>query len=159
PDPTALKVGVTTMVSQVASTVVPLYLTSEYKLVSGGYTEASLIAFVAGKSGQTLPIEGALQAFRQMPAATRQDYLLSIGTWKTTRYGLDSFVTDITGQRPAPGTAWTAFGSLPELTRQRFLREVYMLELRSAGNDQETRIDGNILNGGYNRGYAATESL
>ncbi len=159
PDPTALKVGATTMVSQVASTVVPLYLTSEYKLVSGGYTETSLIAFVAGKTGQTLPIEGALQAFRQMPAATRQDYLLSIGTWKTTRYGLDSFVTDITGQRPVPGTAWTAFGSLPELTRQRFLREVYMLELRSAGNDQETRIGGNILNGGYNRGYAAIASL
>ena len=159
PDPTALKPGVTTMVSQIASAAVPLYFTTEYKLMSGGYTETSLIAFVASQTGQTLPIERALQTFRQMPAATRQDYLLSIGNWKATRYGLDSFVADVTGRRPSPGTAWTEFSNLPELTRQRFLRDIYVLELRNAGNDQETLVDGKVLNGGYNRGYAAIATL
>ncbi|WP_454621111.1 filamentous haemagglutinin family protein [Bradyrhizobium cenepequi] len=159
PDPTALKPGITTMVSQVASAAVPLYFTTEYKLISGGYTEASLIAFVASQTGQTLPIERALQTFRQMPAATRQDYLLSIGNWKATRYGLDSFVADVTGRRPSPGTAWTEFSNLPELTRQRFLRDIYVLELRNAGDDQETLVDGKVLNGGYNRGYAAIATL
>jgi filamentous hemagglutinin family protein len=160
PDPTTLEPKVTTMNSLLRDSTVPLYLTTEYKLVKGGYDEASFIAFVASQTGETLPVDKALAAFRRLPIAIQQSYLFSIGTWKVTRYGVDSFIADITGQKLPPADAWSVFQHLPTLTRERFLRQVYEQELRAAGDDQlQPGADGLPLNGGYNRGYAAIETL
>lgn len=75
---------------------------------------------------------------------------------KQARIGLVSFVQSMTGESGlTPDQAWQKFQTLPELTRQSFLRQIYMQELRSAGRDQN---DG-AVNGGYARGYAAIAAL
>lgn len=77
------------------------------------------------------------------------------GAQHVSRRGLVSFVKHITGETLSPLDAWTRFGTLPEIVRQGFLRNVYMQELRAAGRDQnDTRETG-----GYNRGYAAISAL
>lgn len=74
--------------------------------------------------------------------------------------GLQRFVYEMTGQLVHPVDAWTVFQKLPDLTQQRFLRQVYMQELREAGRDQNRQdADGRPANGGYNRGYAAIARL
>jgi hypothetical protein len=76
------------------------------------------------------------------------------------RSGLVSFVKDVTGETLTPQDAWARFQSLPTLTRERFVRQVYMQELREAGKDQsEAGTDGLPRNGGYNRGYTAIQTL
>ncbi|MCA6116450.1 filamentous hemagglutinin family protein [Bradyrhizobium sp. WSM 1738] len=76
------------------------------------------------------------------------------------RSGLVSFVNDVTGETLTPQDAWARFQSLPMLTRERFVRQVYMQELREAGKDQnEAGTDGLPRNGGYNRGYTAIRTL
>ncbi|WP_213285445.1 filamentous haemagglutinin family protein [Bradyrhizobium sp. sGM-13] len=76
------------------------------------------------------------------------------------RSGLVSFVKDVTGETLTPQDAWARFQSLPMLTRERFVRQVYMQELREAGKDQnEVGTDGLPRNGGYNRGYTAIQTL
>jgi hypothetical protein len=74
---------------------------------------------------------------------------------KQTQFGLVTFVANITGRKLAPIEAWAVFQTLPAFTQQRFIREVYMQELREAGRDQ----NNGLLSGGYNRGYAAIASL
>lgn len=75
---------------------------------------------------------------------------------KQLRFGLVSFVESITGEsRLTPNDAWDKFQTLPQLVRERFLRQVYMQELRAAGRDQ---TDGGAT-GGYGRGYAAIATL
>ncbi len=74
---------------------------------------------------------------------------------KQIRFGLVSFVASVTGRTWSPAEAWAVFQTLPALTQQRFVRQVYMQELREAGRDQ----NGGLLTGGYNRGYAAIASL
>ncbi|WP_441240899.1 filamentous haemagglutinin family protein [Tardiphaga sp. 768_D3_N2_1] len=82
------------------------------------------------------------------------------GSVKTVRDGLVSFVEKITGEKLTPLDAWTRFQALPQFTQQRFLRQVYMQELREAGADQKTPgEDGRPRNQGYNRGYAAIDKL
>ncbi|MBB4425814.1 filamentous hemagglutinin family protein [Bradyrhizobium sp. CIR48] len=77
-----------------------------------------------------------------------------------TRTGIVSFVEDVTGEKLSPLDAWTKFQTLPMLVRERFVRQVYMQELRAAGDDQNTPdTSGKPRNGGYNRGYAAIETL
>ncbi|WP_324614995.1 filamentous haemagglutinin family protein [Hyphomicrobium album] len=77
-----------------------------------------------------------------------------------TRNGLVSFVKDMTGETLAPLDAWARFQTLPQFTQERFLRQVYMQELREAGIDQnEPGVGGLPRNGGYNRGYAAIATL
>lgn len=161
PDPTELKPGVTTMTPVFNGPSRPLYLTPEYRLVKSGYSDASLIAFVAAVTGKTLPADQALTEFRQFKPEIRQAYLFSVGTWsKTTRYDLAAFMYDITGNTLSPLDAWAVFKYLPSLTQQRFIRNIYMQELREAGDDQgEPGVNGLPLNGGYNRGYAAIETL
>jgi len=76
------------------------------------------------------------------------------------RTGIVSFVEDVTGEKLSPLDAWNRFQTLPMLVRERFVREVYMQELRAAGDDQnEAGANGLPRNGGYNRGYAAIETL
>lgn len=82
------------------------------------------------------------------------------GSTHKARAGVTSFVQEITGEKLSPLDAWAAFQSLPALTQQRFLRQVYMQELKAAGDDQLTLgANGRPINGGYSRGYAAIETL
>ena len=77
------------------------------------------------------------------------------GIERLGRRGLVSFMAEIGGETLAPLEAWAAFQALPELAQQRFIRRVYMQELREAGRDQNR----GLLTGGYNRGFAAIDVL
>lgn len=82
------------------------------------------------------------------------------GTVKTARIGLVSFIEEMTGEKLSPLDAWTRFKTLPRFTQERFLRQVYMQELRAAGSNQNEPGTGGLpRNGGYNRGYAAIDAL
>jgi hypothetical protein len=82
------------------------------------------------------------------------------GQEKVVRRGLVSYMQDMTGEKLAPLDAWARFRQLPELAQQQFVRQVYLLELRDAGRDQnEPGVEGLPRNGGYNRGYAAIATL
>ncbi|OEZ27304.1 filamentous haemagglutinin family protein [Variovorax boronicumulans] len=82
------------------------------------------------------------------------------GQEKTVRRGLGSFMSDMTGEKLEPLEAWARFQKLPQLAQQQFLRQVYLLELREAGRDQNEPGTGGLpRNGGYNRGYTAIETL
>ncbi len=82
------------------------------------------------------------------------------GTQHKVRSGVVSFVEEISGESLSPLAAWARFQALPSLTQQRFLRQVYMQELKAAGDDQLTLDTSNRpINGGYKRGYAAIETL
>jgi filamentous hemagglutinin family protein len=82
------------------------------------------------------------------------------GQEKTVRRGLVSYMRDMTGETLAPPDAWTRFQALPALAQQQFIRQVYLLELREAGRDQNEPGTGGLpRNGGYNRGYAAIAAL
>ncbi|WP_027578949.1 filamentous haemagglutinin family protein [Bradyrhizobium sp. Ai1a-2] len=159
PDPTALKPGVT-MNTVIGNSAVPLYLANEYRLVKGGYDEGKLISFVASETGRTLTADKALEAYKQLPAEKQQAFLFASGTWKMTRGGVVGFVADVTGEKLSPLDAWARFQTLPQLTRERFVRQIYMQGLREAGTDQNMPgVNGLPRNGGYNRGYAAIETL
>jgi filamentous hemagglutinin len=76
------------------------------------------------------------------------------------RSGMSSFVQEITGEKLSPLDAWARFQALPTLTQQRFLRQVYIQELKAAGDDQLTLgANGRPINDGYGRGYAAIATL
>ncbi|WP_375595218.1 filamentous hemagglutinin family protein [Algihabitans albus] len=77
------------------------------------------------------------------------------GVERLGRRGLVSFIAEITGETLAPMDAWAAFQALPDLTQQRFVRRVYMQELREAGRDQNRGAE----TGGYERGFLAVETL
>jgi filamentous hemagglutinin family protein len=82
------------------------------------------------------------------------------GVVKLVRAGVTSFIKDMTDEDLSPAAAWARFQSLPKPAQQRFMREVYMQELRMATRDQLTPdADGQPQNGGYNRGYAAIAKL
>ncbi len=82
------------------------------------------------------------------------------GQEKTVRRGLVSYMKTMTGETLAPLDAWARFQQLPQLAQQQFLRQVYLLELREAGRDQNEPGTGGLpRNGGYNRGYAAIKTL
>ena len=82
------------------------------------------------------------------------------GQQKVTRRGLVSYMKDMTGEDLSPLDAWARFQNLPQLAQQQFLRQVYLLELREAGRNQnEPGLNDLPLNGGYNRGYAAIAAL
>jgi len=82
------------------------------------------------------------------------------GQQKVTRRGLVSYMKDMTGEDLTPLAAWARFQALPQFAQQQFLRQVYMLELREAGRNQnEPGVNDLPLNGGYNRGYAAIATL
>jgi filamentous hemagglutinin len=82
------------------------------------------------------------------------------GQEKTVRRGLVSYMAGITGEKLEPLDAWARFQQLPQLAQQQFLRQVYLLELREAGRDQNEPGTGGLpRNGGYNRGYAAIKTL
>lgn len=76
---------------------------------------------------------------------------------KQLRFGLISFIYDTTGQLllGSPAELWAAYQALPVLTQQRFLRQVYMQELRAAGRD----YTAGGATGGYARGYDAIARL
>ncbi|MDM0148335.1 filamentous haemagglutinin family protein [Variovorax sp. J2P1-31] len=82
------------------------------------------------------------------------------GLQKTVRRGLVSYMHDMTGETLAPLEAWARFNTLPALAQQQFIRQIYLLELREAGRDQNEPGTGGLpRNGGYNRGYEAIKTL
>ena len=82
------------------------------------------------------------------------------GVAHQVRSGVVSFVAEITGETLSPLAAWARFQALPAFTQQRFLRQVYIQELKAAGDDQlNLDASGRPINGGYSRGYAAIETL
>jgi hypothetical protein len=82
------------------------------------------------------------------------------GTVKVVRHGLVSFMKEVTGATLSPLDAWARFQALPQVTQERFVRQVYLQELREAGTDQNMPgVNGLPRNGGYNRGYAAIGTL
>ncbi len=102
-----------------------------------------------GSDGTVLPI------YLTNLAETRKD-----GQQKTVRRGLVSYMEGMTGEEFEPLQAWARFQELPALAQQQFLRQVYLLELREAGRDQNQPGTGGLpRNGGYNRGYAAIATL
>ncbi|TWT03885.1 filamentous haemagglutinin family protein [Reyranella sp. CPCC 100927] len=104
---------------------------------------------ITGSDGKRLPI------YLTDEAEERKN-----GNTHIVRHGLVSFVREITGETLSPLDAWARFGMLPRLTQERFLRQVYMQELRAAGRDQNTLgRDDRPINGGYNRGYRAIDTL
>jgi filamentous hemagglutinin family protein len=126
-----------------------------YEAFSAAYLDPSKVASmpeylkVRGDDGSVLPL------YLSDLAETRAG-----GQQKVVRRGLVSYMLDMTGEKLAPLDAWTRFQALPELARQQFLRQVYLLELREAGRDQnEPGVEGLPRNGGYNRGYAAIATL
>ncbi|QNK65733.1 filamentous haemagglutinin family protein [Variovorax sp. PAMC26660] len=82
------------------------------------------------------------------------------GQVKTVRRGLVSYMKDMTGETLAPMEAWSRFQALPALAQQQFIRQIYLIELRDAGRDQNEPGSNDLpRNGGVNRGYAAVETL
>lgn len=126
----------------------------DYAAVSKTYLDPSMVSTM--RAYLTTTVDGRL-----LPLYfTDERKTLADGTTKLTRTGLQSFIKQITGEMLSPLQAWETFQSLPVLTQQRFLRQIYMQELRMAGRDQNERdADGRPLNGGYRRGYQAVAAL
>jgi filamentous hemagglutinin len=124
-----------------------------YAAVASTYLDPSSVGGMP--SYLTTTVNGQL-----LPLYLTDELRVTDGISKQTRTGIVSFVKDMTGETLAPLDAWARFQTLPALTQQRFLRQVYMQELREAGRDQNT-LDANAqpINGGYNRGYAAIAAL
>jgi hypothetical protein len=59
------------------------------------------------------------------------------GNLHQTRVGLVSFIAEITGETLSPLDAWAKFQTLPQLARDRFVRQAYMQELRESGIDEK----------------------
>ncbi|RQO59211.1 hypothetical protein DBV14_07810 [Variovorax sp. KBW07] len=125
-----------------------------YDAFAGAYLDPSKVSAMPdhlktrGPDGNTLPLY--LVDGTEMRA----------GREKVTRRGLVSYMKDMTGETLAPLAAWQRFQALPQLAQQQFLRQILLLELRDAGRDQnEPGAGGLPRNGGYNRGYAAIETL
>ena len=74
---------------------------------------------------------------------------------KLTRAGIVSFVKSIIGRELSPLEAWSVFQSMPELTQQRFVRQVYFQELRQSGRSKNDEA----IPGGYERGFSAIATL
>ncbi|RZL66181.1 MAG: filamentous hemagglutinin N-terminal domain-containing protein [Variovorax sp.] len=126
-----------------------------YDAFAGAYLDPSKVAAMPdylkarAADGSVLPI------YLTDGVETRRN-----GADKTVRRGLVSYMKDMTGETLAPLDAWVRFRELPQLAQQQFIRQVYMLELRDGGRDQnEPGVAGLPLNGGFNRGYAAISAL
>jgi hypothetical protein len=119
------------------------------------YLDPANVAAMPDYLKTTLPDGTVVPLYLTDASETRKS-----GAVKTVRNGLVSFVEEITGEKLSPLGAWTRFQALPQFTQERFLRQVYMQELREAGADQKTPgEDGRPRNQGYNRGYAAIDRL
>ncbi len=121
----------------------------DYAAFGAAYLDPSNVAGMPGHLKATAGGE-------LLPIYLLDDYkVVGDGIEKQARFGLVSFVRTMTGETLSPLDAWARFLTLPEMTRQVFLRQVYMQELREAGRDQ---IAGAVT-GGYNRGYSAVKTL
>ncbi|MEI2418009.1 filamentous hemagglutinin family protein [Orrella sp. JC864] len=125
-----------------------------YEAFADAYLNPQRVASMPGYLTQ--PVQGdVLPVYLTDAVQGRPD-----GQDKTVRRGLVSYVAQVTGQELAPLQAWERFKQLPEPARQQFLRRVFLQELRDAGRDQNLPGTGGLpKNGGYNRGYAAIETL
>src|SRR5262249_34699036 len=118
--------------------------------------ESASISVIAGLNGQQ-PAYDAFAAAYLDPSrvAEMPDYL------KTTLADGTVVPIYLTSNPPlSPSDSWSTFQALPELVQHQILRDIFMLELRDAGRNQNTLDSANRpLNGGYNRGYKAIATL
>ncbi|MBB5048281.1 filamentous hemagglutinin family protein [Rhodopseudomonas rhenobacensis] len=122
----------------------------DYAAVEAAYVDPSKIGTMP--SYLTVMINGEL-----WPLYLTEKFEVKDGVIvKQLRFGLASFIYDTTGRVfESQADLWAAYQALPVLTQQRFLRQVYMQELREAGRDHN---NGSIT-GGYQRGYDAVAAL
>jgi filamentous hemagglutinin-like outer membrane protein len=126
-----------------------------YEAFMAAYLDPANVASMPEYLKTTLPGGAVVPLYLTDAFETRKS-----GSVKMIRNGLASFVEDMTGEKLSPLDAWTRFKTLPQFTQERFLRQVYLQELREAGSDQNTPGEHGLpRNGGYNRGYAAIDSL
>ncbi|MDE5457055.1 filamentous hemagglutinin N-terminal domain-containing protein [Bradyrhizobium sp. CSA112] len=126
-----------------------------YEAFMTAYLDPANVAAMPDYLKTTLPDGTVVPLYLTDAFETRKS-----GNVKSMRNGLVSFVEEMTGEKLSPLDAWTRFKTLPQFTQERFLRQVYMQELREAGSDQKSPgEDGQPRNVGYNRGYAAIEKL
>ena len=144
--------------------------------------EGASITVMAGLTGRDADYAAFIQAYLDpsrvagmgahlvatLPDGTRiPRYLVDLqdtrasGQVKTVQRGLVSYVEEVTGESLSPLAAWDRFNALPVLAQQVFVRRVFLQELREAGRNQNQPggADGLPLHGGYNRGYAAIDTL
>ena len=126
-----------------------------YEAFMAAYLDPANVASMPDYLKTTLPDGTLVPLYLTDASETRKS-----GSVKSVRSGLVSFVEEMTGEKLSPLDAWTRFKTLPQFTQERFLRQVYLQELREAGSDQKSPgKDGQPRNDGYNRGYAAIEKL
>ncbi|WKA26114.1 filamentous haemagglutinin family protein [Bradyrhizobium roseum] len=126
-----------------------------YAAFMAAYLDPANVAAMPDYLKTTLPDGTVVPLYLTDAFETRKS-----GNVKTVRNGVVSFVEEMTGEKLSPLEAWARFKTLPQLTQERFLRQVYLQELREGGADQNLPgADGQPRNGGYNRGYAAIDSL
>ncbi|MDC8756443.1 filamentous hemagglutinin family protein [Janthinobacterium fluminis] len=126
-----------------------------YAAFAGAYLDPARVAAMPDYLKSTAADGTVLPLYLLDRVETRPD-----GREKIVSRGLASYMKEIGGETLAPLEAWARFQALPAPAQQQFLRQVYLLELREAGRDQnEAGADGMPRNGGYNRGYAAIGSL
>jgi len=105
-------------------------------------------------------LKTTLEDGRVVPLYLVNGYEDRKGFEKMTRRGLVDYMQEMTGETLDPLEAWEQFQALPALAQQNFLYQVFQLELRNAGQNQLTLDDNeNPINGGYNRGYTAIDTL
>ncbi len=125
-----------------------------YDAFATAYLDPANVAAMPSYLKTTLP-DGAV-----VPLYLTNAFESRSNSEKMVRRGLVSFIKDMTGETLSPLDAWARFQTLQPLAQQRFLRDVYMQELRDASRDENT-IDSNggTKNDGINRGYAAISTL
>ncbi|MNR77986.1 Heme/hemopexin-binding protein precursor [compost metagenome] len=126
-----------------------------YDAFASAYLDPAKVAAMPGYLKTTAADGSVLPLYLTDRVETRAG-----GQQKVTRRGLVSYMKDMTGEDLSPLDAWARFQNLQPLAQQQFLRQVYLLELREAGRNQnEPGANDLPLNGGYNRGYAAIATL
>ena len=126
-----------------------------YDAFLAAYLDPANVAAMPDYLKTTLPDGTVLPLYLTDAFETRPS-----GTVKVVRLASSSFMKEVTGAKLSPLDAWARFQALPQVTQERFVRQVYLQELREAGTDQNMPgVNGLPRNGGYNRGYAAIETL
>ena len=104
-----------------------------YEAFMAAYLDPANVASMPDYLKTTLPDGTLVPLYLTDAFETRKS-----GTVKTMRNGLVSFIEQMTGEKLSPLDAWVRFKALPQFTQERFLRQVYMQELREAGSDQKS---------------------
>jgi filamentous hemagglutinin family protein len=127
----------------------------DYAAFLAAYLDPARVASMLEHLVSTLPDGTRVPRYLLDAQETR-----SSGQTKTVQRGLVSYMEEMTGESLEPLAAWARFQTLPTLAQDVFVRRVFQQELREAGRNQNMPdAKGEPIHGGYNRGYAAIETL